>query len=189
MASSLEGNKIMAAVLVAGIITVGSGVISRIIYAPHSIHENAYRVANAAVPSAAAPVAAAAVEPIGVRLTAADTGKGAAGAKVCVACHSFEKGGANKVGPGLWNIVDRPIGKHDGFAFSPAIAGKSGAWDYAALDGFIANPKEWAPGTKMSFAGVPDPKKRADIIAYLRSLADTPAPLPQASTAPTAPRS
>jgi len=189
MASSLEGNKIVAAVLLAGIITVGSGVVSRMIYRPHGLHQNAYRVAGAEAPAAATPVALAAVAPIGERLTAADTGKGAAGAKVCAACHSFDKGGANKVGPGLWEVVDRPIGKHEGFSYSPVIAGKGGAWDYAALDAFIANPKEWAPGTKMSFAGVADPKKRADIIAYLRSLADKPAPLPQASSAPAAPRS
>lgn len=186
MASSLEGNKVFAAILVAGIMASGAGVFSRILYGPERLHENVFQVAGApAAHTEAAPPATAVAEPIAVRMAAADLGKGQAAAKVCVACHSFEKGGANKVGPGLWEVVNRNIAGHEGFAYSPALAGKGGVWSYDALDSFIANPKGWAPGTKMSFAGISDAQRRADLIAYLRSLADSPAPLPQAALAPT----
>jgi cytochrome c2 len=120
----------------------------------------------------------------GSRSRPADPARGQAAARVCVACHSFEKGGADKIGPGLWDIVNREIGKHGGYAYSSVLAGMGGVWDYAALDAFIAAPRAYAPGTKMSFAGIGDAKRRADIIAYLRSLADEPAPLPQAAEAP-----
>jgi cytochrome c len=188
MASSLEGNKVFAAILVAGIIASGSAVFSRILYGPEELHESVFRVEGAepAVAEAAPPAEA---EPIAVRLAAADAGAGQAAARVCVACHSFEKGGANKVGPALWGVVNRGIAGHEGYSYSTALTGKGGVWDYDALDGYIASPRGWAPGTKMSFAGIGDPQRRAEIIAYLRSLADSPAPLPQASLAPPAPGS
>ena len=99
-------------------------------------------------------------------------------AKKCTSCHGLDKGGANKVGPNLWGVVNRDIGAHEGFAFSEALTGKEGVWDYEQLNAFLANPKTYAPGTKMAFAGVGKDAERADLIAYLRSLADQPAPLP-----------
>jgi cytochrome c len=115
---------------------------------------------------------------MGALLAQADLAAGEKGAKKCVACHSFEQGGAAKIGPPLWDVVDRAIGSIDGFAYSDALSGHGGAWDYAALDGFLAKPKDWAPGTKMAFVGVKKPEDRAAIILYLRSLSDSPAPLP-----------
>ena len=75
-------------------------------------------------------------------------------------------------------MVGRDIASVEGFAYSDALAGKEGAWDYQTLDAFLAEPREWAPGTKMAFAGLKQPEERADIILYLRSLASAPAPLP-----------
>ena len=100
-------------------------------------------------------------------------------AKKCAACHSFEQGGPNKIGPGLWGVVNRPVGGAADFAYSDVMAGHGGAWDYESLDAFLTNPKEWAPGTKMAFAGLKKPKDRANLILYLRSLADSPEPLPE----------
>ena len=93
-----------------------------------------------------------------------------------------EKGGANKVGPVLWNVVERPKGSIDGFNYSAALkerAAKGEKWTYENLDAFIENPKAYMPGTAMGFAGLGDPMKRAEIIAYLRTLSDNPAPLPK----------
>jgi cytochrome c len=182
MAGSLEGNKIFAAILTAGIIGVGSAVMSGILYHPHELEEPVYRVEAAVEEGAGAGEEAAAEEtqPIGVLLAAADVASGEKAAKKCAACHSFEQGGANKVGPALWGIVNRPIAAHEGFAYSEALAAKKDqVWDYDHLSAFLANPKGYAPGTKMSFAGISKETELADVIAYLRSLAEQPAPLPE----------
>jgi len=180
MASSLEGNKLAAAILTAGIIGVGSAVLSDLLYRPHVPKERAYPVAASGRPTAAAAekAAAAPVEPIAVRLAAADVERGKAAAKKCASCHTFDKGGKNGVGPNLWNVVMAAKGHAEGFAYSQALRGTGGQWTYEALDAFLANPKAYAPGTKMSFAGISRPDERADLIAYLRTLADEPAPLP-----------
>ena len=96
-------------------------------------------------------------------------------AKKCAACHSFDKGGANKVGPNLWGVVSRPIAAHEGFSYSAALAEKKGQpWTYDDLNHFLASPKAYAPGTKMSFAGISKDTERANLLAYLRTLADEP---------------
>lgn len=179
MASSLEGNKLAAAILTAGIIGVGSAVLSGMLYRPHVPEERAFQVAVAGgAPAEEAAAPAAAVEPIAVRLARADVEAGKAAAKKCASCHSFDKGGKNGVGPNLWGVVAAKKGHAEGFAYSAALLGTGGEWTYDSLDSFITNPKAYAPGTKMSFAGIAKPEERANLIAYLRSLADSPAPLP-----------
>ena len=113
-------------------------------------------------------------------LAAADATAGQSVAKKCKACHTFDQGGANKLGPNLWNIVNRQIAGTAGFKFSPALQGLSGeTWTFEALDAFLTKPKDYAPGTKMSFGGLKKPEARANLIAYLRSLSDNPAALPE----------
>jgi cytochrome c len=179
MAGSLEGNKIFAAILTAGIIGVGAGVFSNILYHPHELEEPVYRVEAAAGGEGGEAEAPAEAQPIGVLLAAASVESGEKAAKKCAACHSFDKGGANKVGPNLYGVVNRPIAGHEGFSYSEALTAKNGeVWDYEHLNQFLISPKTYAPGTKMSFAGISKDAERADVIAYLRSLADEPAPLP-----------
>lgn len=115
---------------------------------------------------------------LGELLAAASIEGGQAVARRCVACHSFEKDGKNQVGPGLYGVLGREIGGVDGFAYSAALQGKEGVWDYEALNAFLANPKEYIPGNKMAFAGLRRAEERADIILYLRSLSESPLPLP-----------
>jgi cytochrome c len=119
---------------------------------------------------------------IGALLAAADPAKGQNVAKRCAACHTFEKDAANKVGPNLWNIVDRPVAAIEGFNYSdPMVAYSEGGaktWTYANLDAYLANPKKVVPKGTMAFPGLKKAEDRANVIAYLRSLADTPAPLP-----------
>lgn len=102
-------------------------------------------------------------------LAAADVGKGEKVFSKCKACHKLEDG-ANGTGPHLWAIVDRPIAAVDGFGYSDVLAGNSEAWTAENLDGFLENPKGWAPGTKMGFAGLKKPTDRANIIAYLQTI-------------------
>src|ERR1700692_1828086 len=120
-------------------------------------------------------------EPIEKLLQTASVEKGAAAAKKCAACHTFEKGGPNRVGPNLFGIVERARATEAGFNYSAAMKGKGGKWTYDDLNKFIANPKGFVPGTAMGFAGIPKDSERADVIAYLRSLSDNPVPLPTAS--------
>jgi len=126
-----------------------------------------------------APAAAAAV-PLPTLLAKADADKGKTLTKVCATCHSFDKGAAAKAGPNLYGVVERPKGSEAGFSYSDAMKGKGGKWTFADLDTFITSPKTFVSGTKMGFGGEPDAGKRADIIAYLRTLSENPVPLPAA---------
>lgn len=118
-------------------------------------------------------------ESLGARLAKADPAKGQAQAKACLACHVFEKGGPTKTGPDLWDVVDRPIAGHEGFAYSDDLKSHaSDKWTFENLDKFITNPKGFAPKTKMTFGGIKRDQARADLLAYLRTLSDSPKPLP-----------
>jgi cytochrome c len=181
MASSLEFNKALAAVLTAGIIASGAGVFSRIIYHPDIPEERAYPIDMAALEAAGGEAAQAQEEAMELSeaLALASADSGATVAKKCAACHTFEQGGANKIGPGLWGILGRDIASLPDFSYSAALSEKEGVWDYEAVSEFVADPRGWAPGTKMTFAGLDDQQDRADLLLYLRSLSDNPPPLPE----------
>jgi cytochrome c len=176
---SFETNKIAGAVLGALLFALALANFSDILFSHAKAARPGYDLPVSEGTSAEAPAASAAVTPIAARLASADPKKGEAATKPCQACHNFEKGAGPKVGPPLYGVVDRPKGSVPGFSYSDALKGKGGEWTYADLDEFIANPKGDISGTKMAFAGVQDPAKRADIIDYLHTLSDNPAPLPE----------
>lgn len=115
---------------------------------------------------------------IAALLAAADAEAGAKLSKKCAACHSFDKGGKNKVGPNLWDIVGKAIAGGEGYKYSGALAGLGGDWSYDNLDAFLTKPKDFAAGTKMSFAGLKKAEDRANLIAFLRGRSNDPKPLP-----------
>jgi cytochrome c len=135
----------------------------------------------AAAAPAAAPAAAAAGgadAPITPLLANANPQNGEAIAKrLCAVCHTFNEGGRNGVGPNLYDVVGKPHGHLASFNYSAALKGKQGPWTYEELSKWLAKPMQYAPGTRMAFAGISDPQQRADVIAYLRSLSANPAPL------------
>jgi cytochrome c len=181
--STLEINKIIAAVLTAGIVASLSGFLANALVNPHELDEPVYVVAGT-VSEEATDEAGPEAPDLGTLMAAADAVAGEKGAKKCTACHTFDQGGANKLGPNLWNVVNRGIGSDADFSYSDALKELSDQqWTFENLGAFIQNPKGFAPGTKMSFAGVKKPEARADVLAYLRSLSDSPAPMPEPAAA------
>lgn len=176
----MEWYKVSGVILASALIAMLSGKVADTLVDPTMPTEAALAVADAPAAPAAAKPQAAEVDISGalVMLASADVDKGAKIAKKCASCHSFNKGGKNKVGPNLWNIVNKSKASVDGYKYSKALAGHGGAWDWDALNGFLANPKAYVKGTKMAYAGLKKDGDRAAMLAYLRSLSESPAALP-----------
>ena len=179
---SFEINKILGAVLFTCLVMLALNIAAGAMFTPAKPQKPGYEVAVTEEPAAGAKQEAAAPpEPIEKLLASASVEKGEQAAKKCVACHTFTKGGPNRVGPNLYGIVGRPKGSEASFAYSDAIKKKGGTWTIDDLSAFLLNPRAFAPGTKMTFVGLPKGSERADVIAYLNSLADNPQPLPKAA--------
>jgi cytochrome c len=178
-------NMIAGAVLSSLLVLFGTSTFINIVYPTGGAPEpEAEGAAHGGAPAGGGTTAPAeAGKPIGVLLASADPKAGEVSAKKCATCHTFEAGGPNKVGPNLHGIVGRPVGKHEGFSYSPATGGHGGNWDYELLNCYLADPKACIPGNKMAFAGLKKDTERADVIAYLRTITDNPPPLPAAAEA------
>lgn len=177
---SFELNKIAGAALFALLIIMGVNQVGNMVVHPKKLAEAAYKIDVPDAPAAGGAPAAAEEQdpPVAGLLTAANVDAGKKAFGKCASCHGTEKGGPAKVGPNLFDIVGGPKAHMAGFAYSDGLKKTEGAWTYDNLYAFLKNPKAYAPGTKMAYAGSKSPKERADLIAYLRSLSDSPKPLP-----------
>jgi cytochrome c len=178
---SFEVNKILGAILFTCLVLLALNIAAGALFTPEPPKKPGYEIAVQEEPGAATAAAPATEQPIEQALASADPKRGQQSTKACQTCHTFEKGGPNKIGPNLWDVVGRKKGTEGGFAYSDAIKSKGGEWTVDDLNKFLTNPRGYAPGTKMSFAGMQRENQRADVIAYLNSLSDNPKPLPTAA--------
>jgi len=184
---SFEMNKVLGALLGTCLVLVAVHIASGAIFTPPTASKPGYEIAVTEQPAGAGAPQAPAEVPIETLLPTASIQKGTADVRVCQACHTFQKGQANGVGPNLYGVVGRPVASVAGFNYSAALKAKGGTWTFDALNAWLKNPRADVPGTLMSFAGFDDESERADVIDYLNSNSDKPLPLPKAAQAAPAP--
>ncbi|MFW2830665.1 c-type cytochrome [Sphingomonas sp. ID0503] len=172
-------NTIAGWVLAGGIVALGLSIVSGEYFHAERPEKMGYVVEG--VEEEAGAGGEAAEKPIAFYLANADAAKGEQVFKKCAACHNADKGGPNALGPNLWNVLGEGIGQGaGGFPFSDALKSKGGTWDWQNMSDWLHNPKKFAPGTKMTFAGLSKPEDRADVIAFLNQHSDAPKPMPAA---------
>ncbi len=180
--SGLEVNKILASIILAVLIVTLIGHFGDLLINidHHNDKETAYKIDVDEMPSkdSISVKKEEIIEPISALLVSASMENGEKLFKKCSTCHNYEKGGANKVGPQLWNLINRPKANVEGFAYSKALAEYGGEWGYEELAEFLYKPKKYIKGTKMNFAGLKKVKDRADLVYFLRAQSDEPVPLP-----------
>lgn len=189
---SFEINKLIGGLLGTVFVVFSVGIISDALFASPAPEKPGFAIEAAEEPAEGGPAAPAAeAKPVAELLANANVEAGAAVFKKCQACHTGEKGGPNKVGPDLWDIIDRPIAENAGFAYSAGMKdfskGGSEKWTYDNINHFLLSPKKFIKGTAMGFAGLPKDEDRANVIAYLRTLSDSPKPLPTPGASAAAP--
>src|SRR3954470_6327396 len=173
-----RANTIAGWVLGAGIVALGATIVTGEMFREERPEKMGFPIAGVEEPGQAG---AAAEQPAAFYLASADAQAGEQVFKKCTACHVATKGGANGTGPDLWGVVGSGIAKRPtGFAYSPALSGKGGNWDWNNLFAWLKSPRDFAPGTKMTFAGLSKPEDRANVIAFLNTQSDSPLPLPAA---------
>jgi cytochrome c len=179
---SFELNKIAGALLATCLVLVALNIAADAIFSAPAPAKPGYevKIAPKAAETATAPAQLASEEPIETLLASASSERGETLAKQCQACHTFNKGGENRVGPNLYGIVGRARAAAPDFNYSEAMKAKGGEWTIEELNKFLANPQSYIPMTNMRFAGLPRGNQRADVIAFLNTLSDNPQPLPVA---------
>ncbi|TSB05118.1 c-type cytochrome [Sphingorhabdus contaminans] len=160
-----RSNTIAGWVLAGGIAALGLSIASGMYFHSPAPHEPGYAIQGVESGEGGGEAAV----PIGNMMATADMTKGEAIFKKCTACHTIAQGGPNGIGPNLWATVGKPLASHAGFAYSDALKSKGGTWTFEALNEWLTNPKKYAPGNKMTFAGLGNPEERAALLLYLNS--------------------
>ena len=172
-----EINKIIVAVLVTILVVFGIGKISDLIFKTEK-NVVAYKVEVSTESTSATTAKAEGSMDISALLAMGDVEHGKKVFKKCAACHSINKGGKNKIGSALWNVVFRPIGSVADYKYSKALASYGKEWSWEELNGFLVKPSKLITNNKMGFAGLKSEKDRASVILYLNQNSDNPRPLP-----------
>src|SRR5688572_470680 len=176
-----RSNTIAGWVLGAGIVALGASIVTGEMFHQERPEKMGYPIEGVKIKGKGGE--AEAEQPIANVLANADVGRGEAQFKKCTACHTINQGGANGTGPNLWGAMGKGIAKvAPGFAYSPALAGKGGTWDWESMSQWIKSPRDFAPGTKMTFAGISKAEDRAHLLPYLNDQGrNLPLPPPQAA--------
>ena len=178
---SFEINKIVAAVLLVALLVIGIGKLSNVIFYVEKPEKPGYAVevqqASTSTTATTATVEDKTVD-IAALMALGDVNAGEQIFKKCAACHSINQGGANKIGPALYNVVGRKIGGVADYKYSKAFVEYGKEWNFEELNGFLIKPSKWIKGTKMAYAGLRKEEDRASIIKYLNQNSDSPLPLP-----------
>ncbi len=186
---SWEWNKIAGAILGTLIFVLALTFIGESLFEPEKPLKEAYHVEGVVADTSggsAAPVEEA-IPDFGTVLPKADATAGKAVSAKCEQCHDISKGGPNKIGPELWNLIGRARASEPGFSYSSAMSSDHSPWTYALLFKYLKSPQAMVPGTKMNFAGLRSAQDRLDLLAFLRTQEDTPAPIPAPAPAAAAP--
>ncbi|MCP5381391.1 MAG: cytochrome c family protein [Kordiimonadaceae bacterium] len=182
--NSHDFNKAAMGILMFMLLAIGVSNLTEVVFEQEPLEANAYPIDTASVASASsADVATENGPSIAELLQTASVEKGESVFKKCAACHTPDNGGANKIGPNLWNVVGRNVASKADYDYSPAMHDHGGTWSYEALDQYLTSPKDYVPKNKMAFAGIKKDTDRASVIMYLRSLSDTPHELPTVEVA------
>jgi cytochrome c len=178
---SFEMNKVLGAILGTCLVLVALNIASGAVFAPTKLAKPGFEIVVPEHPSEQTKEPAKAEPKLAELVDKADVAKGKNSAQKCAACHTFEKGGPNRVGPNLWGVVGRKKAAHEGFNYSAAMKKEGGNWTPEEIYEFIRSPKAMIPGTAMTFAGISRASERADVVAYLNTLSDNPQPLKAAA--------
>ncbi len=187
---SMEVNKGIAAILVAGIAFFVTGTIADNLISETRLEKPVLKIEGAPAAATSGTPKPVELPPLAPLLAKANVQDGEQYThKVCVACHTFNQGGKAGVGPNLYGVVGAKHGHMEGFNYSNALKEKQGAWNYNELNEWLHKPSSYAPGTRMAFAGISNAQQRADVIAYLKSISPNapPLPSPEAATPASAP--
>ena len=172
-------NKIIVSIILAIVIVLGINKITDVIFYVEKPEKSAYQVASVTtVASTTSTETSSNSGNIMAMFASTSAEQGAKVFKKCAACHSIAEGGANKIGPALWGVLGRQAGSVAEYKYSKAMAAHGKVWSFEEMDGFLLKPKDWIKGTKMSFAGLKDPKQRAAVILYMNENTNNPLPLP-----------
>jgi len=177
---SFELNKIIAAILMVALLLIGLGKIADSVFYVQKPKNPGYQVEVESQLTSEISQTTEVVEKIDIAAIMAlgDVTSGEKIFKKCAACHSIKKGGKNKIGPALYNVVGREVGGVNDYKYSKTLASYSKEWTFEELNGFLKKPASYLKGTKMSYAGLRKEKDRASIIKYLNQNGDSPKPLP-----------